>query len=972
MARRVQFLGRNRSSAARNLRRASSPSYRNAAFLNQSLLRRKSKTAGARLIFYTNTDVDRFLNSRLIPDTFEIDRDATKIHHPTKENEGIRYQAIHYTVRMSEERAKLPEYAKFKGMRCEIQIQTILSHAWSETSHDIIYKDKPRDGFGSKARDSITNRLNQIMDKYLLPAGYEFQRVQHDYERLQQGKELFDRDAIRSVEAAKSNNDRYELLSSLKEYVLPNYDDIPAIYGDLRDPLVEAVKAARPTMVEPIKTPFGDVEGKTAADVINIIVDIFDILRYVDIEHTFSALCEIYRDEPNRDVRKHILDAITHLAHYDLEVWRQVGSQVQLALVGVIERLEANDRVKLRPLLITVWSEILEPDLTGTSWAADSVTLSRGALPLSEEIKAIREKAMSGLFDLFGQSISESQKREVISILQNATRVPSQAAYSNEFLALTLVDNKRIVDFLTQHAMEQSYELLAHLEHVFLYDYRRTREIAENENDRFGCSSDAKGLIVSIETFRDKVNVDQQFVRYKTLVGFESVFHPHWEDEDFDFGEADIFRHERAGEYIDAISEATEDEWYRVIERCASTKSDDLATFPVFGEFLYRLAKAKPSFAARYLARADDNVLHFLPAFLNGLNDSGSEEEYRAVLTRYLADGKHLVAIARHFRKTSTVVSVSIKEVLKRAIAASDDIAVMECLVLAIERQESQEHALVEDVFVPAIKYLIGRKDARWLHGAWYLPAGKTFFSALSADHANLVLDSLLSLPRIEHHAERILVYIAGTHLKAVWEFLGRRLAEKREEKEESYEAFPYQFHGLEQPLGMNVELAIGSVRSLFRAGDPLFRFDGGRLLSTAFPAFPEPFAQKLSDMAANGSDDDVGFVLGILQNYKGEAPTHPVLKALVNRLSENDPRLAQVDISLQNTGVVGGEFGFVEAFREKKAVMVSWLDDPRPRVKGFAAEYIRRLGQRIASEQRSAEQMKEQRKRDFETDTDD
>ena len=51
---------------------------------------------------------------------------------------------------------------------------------------------------------------------------------------------------------------------------------------------------------------------------------------------------------------------------------------------------------------------------------------------------------------------------------------------------------------------------------------------------------------------------------------------------------------------------------------------------------------------------------------------------------------------------------------------------------------------------------------------------------------------------------------------------------------------------------------------------------------------------------------------------------------------------------------------------------MASWLDDPRPRIKSFAAEYIRRLDQRIASEQRSAEQMKEQRKRDFEMDNDD
>ena len=89
--------------------------------------------AGAWLIYYTNTDVDRFLNSRLIPENFQIDRDATKIHHPTKENEGVRYQAIHYTVRIREDRTKLPEYAKFKVMRAR---QTILNHWWSETSHD--------------------------------------------------------------------------------------------------------------------------------------------------------------------------------------------------------------------------------------------------------------------------------------------------------------------------------------------------------------------------------------------------------------------------------------------------------------------------------------------------------------------------------------------------------------------------------------------------------------------------------------------------------------------------------------------------------------------------------------------------------------------------------------------------------------------------------------------------------------------
>jgi ppGpp synthetase/RelA/SpoT-type nucleotidyltranferase len=88
--------------------------------------------AGVRVIFYTNTDVDRFLNSRIIVENFEIERDATRVHHPTVENEDRRYRAIHYTIRLKDDRAKLPEYSKFNGMRCEIQIHTILNHAWSE------------------------------------------------------------------------------------------------------------------------------------------------------------------------------------------------------------------------------------------------------------------------------------------------------------------------------------------------------------------------------------------------------------------------------------------------------------------------------------------------------------------------------------------------------------------------------------------------------------------------------------------------------------------------------------------------------------------------------------------------------------------------------------------------------------------------------------------------------------------------
>jgi len=135
----------------------------------------------------------------LIPDNFEVHCDATRIHHPTDENAQQRYRAIHYTVSLNSQRAALPEFAMFGGMRCEIQIQTILNHAWAETSHDILYKPPAITGFGSKAMQSIEDRMVRIMDDYLLPAGYEFQKVQHDFDRLMQGKILLDRDALNAL-----------------------------------------------------------------------------------------------------------------------------------------------------------------------------------------------------------------------------------------------------------------------------------------------------------------------------------------------------------------------------------------------------------------------------------------------------------------------------------------------------------------------------------------------------------------------------------------------------------------------------------------------------------------------------------------------------------------------------------------------------------------------------------------------------
>ncbi len=67
--------------------------------------------------------------------------------------------------------------------------------------------------------------------------------------------------------------------------------------------------------------------------------------------------------------------------------------------------------------------------------------------------------------------------------------------------------------------------------------------------------------------------------------------------------------------------------------------------------------------------------------------------------------------------------------------------------------------------------------------------------------------------------------------------------------------------------------------------------------------------------MAQNGTDEDIDFILHVLRNYKGEPAIHPVAQAIINRLPKDDRRLSLVEVVLETTGVVGGEFGFVEAY---------------------------------------------------------
>ncbi len=93
--------------------------------------------AGVRVItFFPRTVVQV---CECVEGEFEV---IEKVDHTAAihKEERLGYQSIHYLVRFAPNRTKLSEYKRFDGLVAEIQVRTVLQHAWAEIEHDIRYK----------------------------------------------------------------------------------------------------------------------------------------------------------------------------------------------------------------------------------------------------------------------------------------------------------------------------------------------------------------------------------------------------------------------------------------------------------------------------------------------------------------------------------------------------------------------------------------------------------------------------------------------------------------------------------------------------------------------------------------------------------------------------------------------------------------------------------------------------------------
>jgi len=94
--------------------------------------------AGIRIIAYVENDLKPICE--IIKSSFDIDTKNSRDKSEELGTDKVGYKSIHYIAKIKSDRLQLPEYRKFKELKFEIQVRTILQHAWAEIEHDRNYK----------------------------------------------------------------------------------------------------------------------------------------------------------------------------------------------------------------------------------------------------------------------------------------------------------------------------------------------------------------------------------------------------------------------------------------------------------------------------------------------------------------------------------------------------------------------------------------------------------------------------------------------------------------------------------------------------------------------------------------------------------------------------------------------------------------------------------------------------------------
>ena len=917
-------------------------------------------------MFLTEGQVNGFHQSGILRDNFVVRN--VNVHYPVPgtETETQLFNSTNYLVELKPERLALAEYQPFDGLRAEVQVQTLLNHAWAEMGHDTIYKQPKLVHVGEKRLTSIKDRMDTVMRERLLPAGHDFDKIARDFAALLAADEGYE-EAVATLTTSSDNNALDETIGVLDDRIVPQFGEPAAQFSALLPLVVDAVERTRGSAATPVQSPYGDYPGRSGLDVARKAASLVRTYRYRDLEQTFATLLRLHGGAGSPEERDVWSGVAREFSKYDLAVWKRYGPAVQQAVVAEIGKLGAGQRREACSILAAMLGNILSAELGGTTATSMTVQIHQGSVPISEALQALRQQAIGQLVKLLDDAADDGERRLILDALRKAGTTPYHGGGA-PLLGVVMANGAQVLAIERARAEGWGLELRRWSETDALRLHHWFRALPPHLRDDEQLAGVQRQLMDEVIALRDQLNADPDFVLYKTLVGHDTVRPGAWDGAAFDFEATAAWRAERHAAIVDEIDPDTAANW---IERClryiAEPKSTGGELLPMI-RCLSLLAKTKPAVAAIFLDRMDDAIAPILLALLEGIAQSADPGVAAPFVARWVEAGRYLADLALFLRTQEPLDRALLVAVTECAIEVGDENAVVVAINTVAERyHKAPEAELVSGVFMPALAFMLRAKKPQWVNGAWGLRR-QAIIDALDEPQCEFLLLTFIGLPEINYQADQVLAAVATRFPGRVLMFFENRIEERRRGvgRGSRFEPIPFSIHDLREPLSRDPAGLVDRARLWHRANPSYHQFEGGRLIGNVFPELTSAIADQLSRVVAIGDPEALRFVLTTLLAYEGSDLVYPLCMDIVDRLEPDDDLLARVSDALGATGVVTGEYGFVEASGAQRARLAPWLRDPRPKVRAYIINQVRQLGHAMAAEQRRASYEVAQRQRDW------
>lgn len=883
--------------------------------------------AGCRIIIYLESDIER-AGAILYK---ELGRDHVLKDKLRYAPEG--YNASHLIIALDKE--QLGGAKELAGFKCEVQITTVLFHAWAEVTHDVIYKPQQElTAFSQEAFAFMKQQAEKIMKDHLKEASYGFEHIYKIQDDLQKGRQVFSEESLKKLRASQSLNEILVQLKQLKDYMGKFGNKCPEEVDviDLLTHLIERTPRLKP---EPIKTVFGTLHGNTPGQVIKACLEVLYMLRYEESRRVFRLMAQLQK-APNGEISKKAEEALNNMCKYTLVKEDRVGFHIQNE---ILEELSEWDLPKLKenlPVILIVGRDILNGDFQGSTmkdWETWQIRM--GSLPVTDKLKQMRSAMLGILINLFHEVSDLDQQIPLLKVIEDSSDTPMHGVYGDDMKQMITDDTNHLLDFYIQAIPTTRNEIIRKMENHLDFLLKRHEKMLPLDAE-------------NVRKFETLLKEKKDYELYTVLVG------------DFRFG----YRREHAEEkkeretkleqYIAEVSEENFPIWQeRICDIAEQSSEKRFGDYNAFRHFLYKIAKRKPKLLSQLIAEQEELLKPFLHQITQGLLESEEPQEGVRWTEKWTKEGKHLSNCTIAARYASLFKQSTFQKLLAGIKKSKNDMALRN-LVTAISGNPKENKHLIH--FIPkCIKELTKLSDNGWL-GAFDYNREEEVIGMLLQKDLDGMLNALIRVQSIAMEAETILQKVAEKNPKKVIEFFRKRvLFEEKERRRDGfgfrYEAIPDHFYSLNETLQKHEKVVITELSKWFRKRSYLMQHAAGEFLKTIFPSPDTVIGKILKKMIHSGSERDAWIVLGMLRSYEQNAILTETAKEFSRKYGMKKKYKGELMAVLNATGVVTGNHGLSEAYKRKLKHMEKWKEGPT--LKPFAKEFEKYLTERTKREQK-------------------